>query len=74
MTRNPKDLAGRVALMAGGTRGAAVVALAADPTKLASTSTATATWQLVKDYGSTDVDGTRPDWGKHAANALGWSA
>ncbi len=53
--------------------GRAVVALAADPAKLERTGTVTATWQLAKDYGFTDVDGTRPDWGQHAADALGWS-
>ncbi len=53
--------------------GRAVVALAADPAKLERTGTVTATWQLAKDYGFTDVDGTRPDWGQHAVNALGWS-
>lgn len=53
--------------------GRAVAALAADPDKLVRTATATATWQLARDYGFTDVDGSRPDWGQHALE-LEWSA
>ena len=53
--------------------GRAVAALAADPNKLQHSGTATATWKLAKEYGLTDVDGTRPDWGEHALQ-LGWSA
>jgi NAD(P)-dependent dehydrogenase (short-subunit alcohol dehydrogenase family) len=52
--------------------GRAVAALAADPDKMARTGTATATWELYGDYGFTDVDGTQPDWGRHARDDLGW--
>ncbi|HEX3393574.1 MAG TPA: SDR family oxidoreductase, partial [Acidimicrobiales bacterium] len=51
--------------------GRAVAALAADPDKMARTGTATATWELYRDYGFTDVDGTQPDWGRHARDDLG---
>lgn len=53
--------------------GRAVAALAADSNKLERSGTATATWQLAKEYCFTDVDGTRPDWGQHTLE-LGWSA
>ncbi len=53
--------------------GRAVVALASDLDKLRHTGTTTSTWTLAAEYGFTDVDGTRPDWGTHA-RALGWSA
>lgn len=52
--------------------GRAVAALAGDPDKMARTGTATATWELYKAYGFTDVDGTQPDWGRHARDDLGW--
>ena len=45
--------------------GRAVVALAADPDVLDRTGEAVSTWQLAKDYGFTDRDGSRPDWGSH---------
>lgn len=53
--------------------GRAVAVLAADTKKLLRSGTATATWELAKAYGFTDVDGTQPDWGQHALE-LGWSA
>ena len=43
--------------------GRAVAALAADPTVLAKSGRALSSWELAKEYGFTDVDGTRPDWG-----------
>ena len=43
--------------------GRAVVALAADPNVLDRTGEAVSTWQLAKEYGFTDRDGGRPDWG-----------
>lgn len=52
--------------------GRAVAALAADADKMARTGTVTATWELYKVYGFTDVDGTQPDWGRHARETLGW--
>jgi NAD(P)-dependent dehydrogenase (short-subunit alcohol dehydrogenase family) len=45
--------------------GRAVVALAADPDVLSRTGGAVSTWQLAKEYGFTDRDGNRPDWGSH---------
>jgi NAD(P)-dependent dehydrogenase (short-subunit alcohol dehydrogenase family) len=45
--------------------GRAVAALAADPNVLDRTGEAVSTWQLAKDYGFTDRDGSRPDWGSH---------
>ena len=32
---------------------------------------ALATWNLARKYGFTDVDGTRPDWGRYARENLG---
>jgi NAD(P)-dependent dehydrogenase (short-subunit alcohol dehydrogenase family) len=55
--------------------GRAVAALAADPDVLSRTGGALSTWQLAKEYGFTDRDGSRPDWGsylrKHFQNVLG---
>ena len=45
--------------------GRAVAALAADPEVLSRTGAAVSTWQLAKEYGFTDWDGSRPDWGSH---------
>ncbi|WP_377271838.1 SDR family oxidoreductase [Peterkaempfera sp. SMS 1(5)a] len=50
--------------------GRAVAALAADPGVMARTGRALATWDLYKEYGFTDADGTRPDWAAHWADAL----
>jgi NAD(P)-dependent dehydrogenase (short-subunit alcohol dehydrogenase family) len=50
--------------------GRAVAALAADPGVMAKTGRALATWNLYKEYGFTDVDGTQPDWAAHWADAL----
>lgn len=53
--------------------GRGIAALAADPDKEQLTGTTTASWELARRYGFTDVDGTRPDWGQHASD-LGWTA
>jgi NAD(P)-dependent dehydrogenase (short-subunit alcohol dehydrogenase family) len=45
--------------------GRAVAALAAAPDVLDRTGEAVSTWQLAKEYGFTDRDGRRPDWGSH---------
>jgi NAD(P)-dependent dehydrogenase (short-subunit alcohol dehydrogenase family) len=45
--------------------GRAVAALAADPDILNRTGEVVSTWQLAKEYGFTDRDGSRPDWGSH---------
>jgi hypothetical protein len=45
--------------------GRAVAALAADPKVLERTGTLLSSWELARDYGFTDYDGRRPDWGRH---------
>ncbi|MFF2789059.1 SDR family oxidoreductase [Streptomyces sp. NPDC058049] len=50
--------------------GRAVVALAADPDVMARTGRALATWDLCKEYGFTDADGTQPDFAAHWARNL----
>ncbi|MFI8390401.1 SDR family oxidoreductase [Streptomyces sp. NPDC085540] len=50
--------------------GRAVVALAADPDVLARSGRALATWDLYKEYGFTDADGTQPDFAAHWARNL----
>jgi NAD(P)-dependent dehydrogenase (short-subunit alcohol dehydrogenase family) len=45
--------------------GRAVAALAADPDVIAKTGRSLATWDLYREYGFTDVDGTTPDWAAH---------
>ncbi|MFB7254509.1 SDR family oxidoreductase [Streptomyces nojiriensis] len=50
--------------------GRAVVALAADPDVIARTGRALATWDLYKEYGFTDADGTQPDFAAHWARNL----
>jgi NAD(P)-dependent dehydrogenase (short-subunit alcohol dehydrogenase family) len=47
--------------------GRAVVALAADPQVARFAGRALSTWGLSEEYGFTDADGTRPDWGAHYA-------
>lgn len=47
--------------------GRAVAALAADPEVGRWRGQSPATWQLAKEYGFTDVDGSRPDWGGYFA-------
>ncbi|MEY9841596.1 SDR family oxidoreductase [Streptacidiphilus sp. EB103A] len=50
--------------------GRAVAALAADPDILARSGRALATWDLSKDYGFTDADGSRPDFAAYWAETL----
>jgi NAD(P)-dependent dehydrogenase (short-subunit alcohol dehydrogenase family) len=45
--------------------GRAVVALATDPMIMARSGQALSTWQLAKEYGFTDADGSQPDWGTY---------
>jgi NAD(P)-dependent dehydrogenase (short-subunit alcohol dehydrogenase family) len=47
--------------------GRAVVALAGDPAIMGKSGGRFATWQLAREYDLRDVDGSRPDWGAHAA-------
>jgi NAD(P)-dependent dehydrogenase (short-subunit alcohol dehydrogenase family) len=46
--------------------GRAVAALAADPDVMKRTGMLFSSWELARDYGFTDYDGRRPDWGRHA--------
>jgi NAD(P)-dependent dehydrogenase (short-subunit alcohol dehydrogenase family) len=50
--------------------GRAVAALAADPKVLDRSGDVLSSWELARDYGFTDADGTRPDWGAHFATIL----
>jgi hypothetical protein len=47
--------------------GRALVALASDPDVARFSGQALSSWELAREYGFTDVDGTRPDWGAHYA-------
>jgi NAD(P)-dependent dehydrogenase (short-subunit alcohol dehydrogenase family) len=47
--------------------GRAVAALAADPDVGRFAGQALSSWGLARDYGFTDADGSRPDWGEHFA-------
>lgn len=47
--------------------GRAVAALAQDPDVLARSGDVYSSWELARDYGFTDADGSRPDWGRHFA-------
>jgi len=46
--------------------GRAIAALAADPKVHARTGMLVSSWELGRDYGLSDYDGRRPDWGRHA--------
>jgi NAD(P)-dependent dehydrogenase (short-subunit alcohol dehydrogenase family) len=45
--------------------GRAVAAVAADPKMRERTGILFSSWELARDYGFTDYDGRRPDWGRH---------
>jgi NAD(P)-dependent dehydrogenase (short-subunit alcohol dehydrogenase family) len=45
--------------------GRAIAALAADPKVQERTGMLFSSWELARDYGFTDYDGRRPDWGRH---------
>jgi NAD(P)-dependent dehydrogenase (short-subunit alcohol dehydrogenase family) len=47
--------------------GRAVAALAADPDVARKTGQALSSWKLSEEYGFTDIDGQRPNWGKYFA-------
>ena len=51
--------------------GRAVVALATDPKINKKSGRVFSTWGLAREYGFTDVDGTRPDWGRYARKTYG---
>jgi len=46
--------------------GRAIAALAADPKVAIRTGMLLSSWELAREYGFTDYDGRRPDWGRHA--------
>lgn len=52
--------------------GRAVVALAGDSDIIKRSGQALATWNLAREYGFTDVDGTQPDWATYARKHLGF--
>jgi NAD(P)-dependent dehydrogenase (short-subunit alcohol dehydrogenase family) len=51
--------------------GRAVVALATDPKVQTKSGRVFSSWALAREYGFTDVDGARPDWGRYAAKKYG---
>lgn len=51
--------------------GRAVANLAADPNIMKKSDRVYATWTLAREYGFTDADGSRPDWGTHFEKAYG---
>ncbi|MBZ5647461.1 MAG: SDR family NAD(P)-dependent oxidoreductase [Acidobacteriia bacterium] len=51
--------------------GRAVVALAADPKVKKKSGRVFSSWALAREYGFTDLDGTRPHWGNYATKKYG---
>ena len=51
--------------------GRAVAALAADPKVQKKSGRVFSSWALAREYGFTDLDGTRPHWGNHARKKYG---
>jgi NAD(P)-dependent dehydrogenase (short-subunit alcohol dehydrogenase family) len=51
--------------------GRAVVALATDPDAKKKTGRVFSSWSLAREYGFTDLDGSRPDWGGYATKKYG---
>jgi len=45
--------------------GRAIARLAADPKMRRHTGSLLSSWELAREYGFTDYDGRRPDWGRH---------
>jgi len=45
--------------------GRAIAAVAADPNVRRHTGMLLSSWELAREYGFTDYDGRRPDWGRH---------
>jgi NAD(P)-dependent dehydrogenase (short-subunit alcohol dehydrogenase family) len=52
--------------------GRGVAALAADPNVLDRSGQLYPSWELAHDYGFTDADGSRPDWGAHKIDWTGF--
>jgi NAD(P)-dependent dehydrogenase (short-subunit alcohol dehydrogenase family) len=46
--------------------GRAIAALAGDPKVRRRTGSLVSSWELAREYGFTDYDGGRPDWGRHS--------
>ena len=51
--------------------GRAVVALASDPKVMDKTGRVFSSWNLAREYGFTDLDGTQPHWGDYARTKYG---
>lgn len=51
--------------------GRAVAALAADPGIMAKSGRVFSSWDLSDEYGFTDLDGSRPHWGRHWEESFG---
>jgi NAD(P)-dependent dehydrogenase (short-subunit alcohol dehydrogenase family) len=51
--------------------GRAVVALAADRNAMKKSGRVFSSWGLAREYKFTDLDGSRPDWGRHATQKYG---
>jgi NAD(P)-dependent dehydrogenase (short-subunit alcohol dehydrogenase family) len=51
--------------------GRGIAALAADPDVKQKSGKVFASWTLANEYGFTDADGSRPDWGAHFAKTYG---
>ena len=51
--------------------GRAVVALAADPRAMKKSGRVFSSWALAREYGFTDLDGSRPHWGNYARRKYG---
>ena len=51
--------------------GRALVALATDPNVKKKSGRVFSSWALAREYGFTDLDGTRPDWGRYARKRYG---
>lgn len=51
--------------------GRAVVGLAADPNVKKKSGCVFSSWALAREYGFTDLDGTRPHWGNYARKKYG---
>ena len=51
--------------------GRAIAALASDPNVMAKSGRVFSSWDLSDEYGFTDLDGSRPHWGRHWEKAFG---
>ena len=52
--------------------GRAIAALAADPNVKRRTGSLLSSWEMAREYGFTDYDGRRPDWGRHTIDFSGF--